>query len=139
MVPAGPPRRHPNAVLDRVIPVVLMLIAGAVIWALAVLLVTPPRALTPAFPTAAPPPTPDPLLRALAAAQATWYAPRPTATAVPTPTAAASWRPTAVVYCGAATRKGTTCKWPPPPLPTPTPYPPCNTPVPHDICVWEKP
>lgn len=140
MVPAGPPRRPANAALDAIIPTFLMVIALGVVCALAVLLVTPVPPVETAPPPAEPPTaTPDSLARDLMAAQATWYAPQPTATAAPTPTRTAGWQPTAVIWCGPVTRPGTTCKWPPPPPPTPTPYPACNTPVPNAVCVWGKP
>lgn len=82
-------------------------------------------------PTTAPATFP-PVIAQAAAAMATFYAPKPTATPPPTPRATTQ----ALPYCGPTVPAGMLCEWPPAPPPTPTPVPACGTPAPGDLCRW---
>lgn len=55
--------------------------------------------------------------------------PEPTRTPAPTVTSG-------IGLCGVGTAAGQVCRWPQPPAPTATPYPPCGTPSPDRLCRW---
>ena len=63
--------------------------------------------------------------------------PEPTATPAPTKTPAPTVT-SGIGLCGVGTAAGQVCRWPQPPAPTATPYPPCGTPIPDRLCRWQE-